>query len=394
MDFKAFGNIEEKTIDSATYLNDYYKIKKSRLMPDAHFSGKVPVGFVGQFDYPIPELTTPDIGCGVTTLIMDFKKPVEFNDKIFNEVREMLEYRETHNTVGEDTFNDYLYIQNFKDKDFYNRTGISKDNTIFQFGQIGSGNHFAEIGAKDNRVYVAIHSGSRNLGAKVWKYWKNFIDKKQHLKRFKKDFSIIARNSNEGEDIKKAFDLYKEYLNDVEFLFSDEDIEQYYNDLIFTTTYASQSRFNTAYAIKDILKKYFGLFTGFEKINTKHNYYSRTDDKWILRKGAIRAFKEHKVVIPKNMKEGIWIAKGKGNEDWMQSAPHGLGRILSRTQARDELNEKDLIDDLKGININKNINDIIDESPRSYKNSNEVRETIEDTVEIIEEIKPVFSFKI
>ena len=128
-----------------------------------------------------------------------------------------------------------------------------------------------------------------------------------------------------------------------------------------------------------------------EEFTTCHNYIDL--DNMILRKGAISAQKGERLIIPMNMRDGSIIGIGKGNPDWNYSAPHGAGRIMSRSKAKATVDLKEFEKSMEGIwtsSVNKNT---IDESPMVYKPIEEIKENIKDTVEIKKIIKPVYNFK-
>ena len=128
-----------------------------------------------------------------------------------------------------------------------------------------------------------------------------------------------------------------------------------------------------------------------ECFETLHNYID--NDTNILRKGAVRANKGEKLIIPMNMRDGSLICIGKGNEDWNYSAPHGAGRLMSRTAARNNITLDNFKDSMKGIFSTSITNSTIDESPMAYKPMKEIIECIKDTVEIKNIIKPIYNFK-
>ena len=113
----------------------------------------------------------------------------------------------------------------------------------------------------------------------------------------------------------------------------------------------------------------------------------------IIRKGAISCYKDEKVLIPLNMADGSLICVGKGNSDWNNSAPHGAGRALSRTRAKDQLTMKEYKEQMKNIFSTCVSISTLDEAPMAYKNSEEIINAIEPTAEIIDHLKPLYNFK-
>lgn len=113
----------------------------------------------------------------------------------------------------------------------------------------------------------------------------------------------------------------------------------------------------------------------------------------ILRKGAIAAHKGEKVLIPINMRDGSVLAIGKGNAEWNFSAPHGAGRLMSRTKAKTELNMNEYKNVMQGIyttSINENT---LDEAPMAYKRLDDIIDVIGESVDVIDVMKPIYNFK-
>ena len=127
--------------------------------------------------------------------------------------------------------------------------------------------------------------------------------------------------------------------------------------------------------------------------DTVHNYIEKVVDVIVVRKGAIAAYKGKEVAIPLNMRDGVIIGVGKGNADWNCSAPHGAGRLMSRSTAKETLSLEDFKNSMKGINSWSIGSSTIDESPMAYKPAESIINAIKDTVDIKAIIKPVYNFK-
>ncbi len=149
--------------------------------------------------------------------------------------------------------------------------------------------------------------------------------------------------------------------------------------------YASHNR----WAIADSILHKMEL-KGISVFQTIHNYIG--DDN-IIRKGAISAYKDEKVLIPINMRDGCIIAIGKGNEDWNYSAPHGAGRIMARGVAKRTLDMQEFKDTMKGVYSTSIVESTLDEAPMAYKPMQEILDNIKDTVEVVKIIKPIYNFK-
>ena len=113
----------------------------------------------------------------------------------------------------------------------------------------------------------------------------------------------------------------------------------------------------------------------------------------ILRKGAIAAHEEEKVLIPINMRDGSVLATGRGNSEWNYSAPHGAGRIMSRTVARNSLDLEEYKKAMEGIYTTSVNEQTIDEAPMAYKSLDDIIDVIRETVDVIEVLKPIYNFK-
>jgi RNA-splicing ligase RtcB len=243
-------------------------------------------------------------------------------------------------------------------------------------------------------IWLTIHSGSRNLGKKVCEYWQKIAVKRKNEKR------LLNTNLESIETIKAKYPKKEwEYrikernskLKDnsvsdgLEYL-EGNDYTEYLNDMQLCQSYAAKNRLFIFHKLKDIYN-----FSNFESIHTIHNFISFDD--MIIRKGAIRSYENELCVIPLNMKDGILICEGKSNPEWNFSAPHGAGRIMSRSEAKRTLNLEDFKEDMKDQMSSSVCMSAIDESPRAYKDSKLIEECIEPTVKIITRIIPIITFK-
>ena len=133
-----------------------------------------------------------------------------------------------------------------------------------------------------------------------------------------------------------------------------------------------------------------GITAG-DSFHTIHNYIDT--DEMILRKGAIAAHEGELVLIPINMRDGSIIAVGKGNPDWNYSAPHGAGRIMSRSSAKELLSMNEYRDAMAGIYTTSINERTLDEAPMAYKSLDDIIDIVEDAVKVIEIMKPIYNFK-
>lgn len=310
------------------------------------------------------------------------EKEVDFQ-KLDNVIRKYIpsgqNVRETYHKNNNKVDLDKLICKNY----------INIDRAMKSLGTLGSGNHFIEIN-KDSEgyLYLVIHSGSRYLGKQVAEYYQglayktlsnNNIDKLKLIDRLKKE----GKQNHIQEELNKIKPIK---VNKQLAYLEGQNLKDYLHDMKIIQEYAYLNRITMAEEIiyrMDLNVDY--------RLNTTHNYIDL--DNMILRKGAISAQKGEMVLIPMNMRDGSLICKGKGNKNWNYSAPHGAGRILSRSKAKDNVTLEEFKDSMKGIwtsSVNENT---IDESPMVYKPMQEIINNIKDTVEILNVIKPVYNFK-
>lgn len=227
---------------------------------------------------------------------------------------------------------------------------------------MGGGNHFIEYGedSASGEGWMTIHCGSRNLGVKVANHWQK-----------------VSQNPRRAE-----------YIG---FLWGDS-LNGYLSDMVIAQAYALYNHHIIRDRIFAILKKLCKAKCA-ESIFTTHNYISVTDDRPMLRKGAIDASEGRKVAIPFNMRDGIAICVGRGNSRWLNTAPHGAGRIMSRAQARKQIALEDFEKTMAGIFSTSVCEGTIDESPMAYKPTDEIIDLIKPTVEVSSIIKPLLNIK-
>ena len=248
-----------------------------------------------------------------------------------------------------------------------NRTGQELDYVLASLGSLGSGNHFCEVNqgvteGGSSTTFLIIHSGSRNFGLKICNYHQ-----------------------------KKAVKIHGPGQKDLAYL-EGEDKEEYLHDMKVAQQYA---QLNRAWMAAKIIDGFFSdIMDGRELGNTiltTHNYINFEDN--IIRKGAIQAREGQLLLIPLNMRDGTILARGKGNPDWNYSAPHGAGRKMSRGAAKKSIKLEDFREQMKGIWTSCVHKSTLDEAPDAYKDSNVIFDTIEETAEIIDVLKPVYNFK-
>lgn len=273
------------------------------------------------------------------------------------------------------------------------RCDINIDNANRSIGSLGGGNHFIEIDRdKDDALWLVIHCGSRHLGIEVCNYYQKAGFKAiRHDDIEAKIKSTIADLKARGleKDIENTIKVIKmQYPNIPEHLAYVEGqlFDDYIHDMKITQEYAKLNRSTIA----DIIIHAMDLHP-VDSFDTIHNYIDV--DNMILRKGSISAQKGERVIIPMNMRDGSLICIGKGNPDWNYSAPHGAGRIMSRGEAKANVDFEAFKKSMEGIYSTSVVQSTVDESPMVYKPIEEIMGNVVDTVDIIDVIKPIYNFK-
>lgn len=364
---------------------------KIRIMPDVHAGAGCVIGFTADLkDMVIPNLIGVDIGCGM--LCIDVTE-LDFS---LSEVDIFI-----HENIPSGRYNNERELTDFNYRDVFCLGYLKNQGTFGKaIGSLGGGNHFIEINKSESgRKYLVIHSGSRNLGKQVADFYQNIaIEELKGSDEFieNREFTINSLKSqgrqNEIQKTLKEMDAEYSHRNppyprELCFL-SGGSMQDYLHDMMICQEYASMNRFTMAQTILRFLHSDIFEVNSFETI---HNYINFEDG--IMRKGAVSAKNGENLIIPINMRDGSLLCVGKGNSDWNQSAPHGAGRLMSRHEAKRKVSMDDYFNSMKGIYTSSVNNDTLDESPMAYKPMQEIIDNIQDTVEIVDIIKPIYNFK-
>ena len=336
-------NIEEAALKQVKDVLDkeWSKGLKIRVMPDVHVGYGVPIGYTQTIkDKVIPNFVGVDIGCGM--LVTKLSNNPDFKID-FNKLEKTIK---SHVPSGFNVFKNRQDI-NLNLNDII--ANFNYDRALRSVGTLGGGNHFIEINKSEKGIYLVIHSGSRHLGVEVNRYWNNKIKPNQ------------------------------DYLEK-------ENFDGYLNDMKIVQKFASINRKR----MRDNILRNMKL-SYINEFETIHNYIDL--EHMILRKGAISARLDELVLIPINMRDGSLIAKGLGNPDWNYSAPHGAGRIMSRTEAKQKVPLEKFKDSMKDVWSKSVSNKTLDESPFVYKDINEIIENTKDQLVILERLIPLYNFK-
>lgn len=380
------NNIEETALSQIIELcNQEFTVgSKIRIMPDAHAGTGCTIGTTMTItDKVVPNLVGVDIGCGMEVAIIN-KHKSEIN---FDQLDEIIRKHIPHGFSVRSKNQRHPYHTQVDYKNI--KAPINIERVMDSMGTLGGGNHFIELNEDETGfVYIVIHSGSRNLGKQIAKYYQNvaydeLMDTKEQRKK------IIAELKAEGQVHKIQEELQKiktpTIKKDLAYL-QGESFYNYMNDMKIAQHYASLNR----KAMIDEIVTRMG-WKIIDSFTTIHNYIDM--EYMILRKGAISAQEGERVIIPINMKDGSIIAYGKGNPDWNFSGPHGAGRIMSRTKAKETLKVEEFVEVMKDVWTTSVSKATIDEAPMVYKPMEEIIENTKDTVEISNIIKPIYNFK-
>ncbi len=357
-----------------------------RIMPDVHAGAGCTIGTTMTItDKVIPNLVGVDIGCGMETVRLK-EKHIELQklDKlIFEKIPSGFAIREKPHRYGEKIDLTELYCYKHIDP-------LRAEKSI---GTLGGGNHFIEADkGEDGSIYIVIHSGSRHLGVETAKFYQNEAYRRLNKSGDKEAAELIARLKAEGREKQIQSELKKltntkttsvpKHLAYCE----GELFDQYIHDMKIVQKFAMLNR----QAMMDEIIKGMHLHVE-EQFTTIHNYIDT--DKMILRKGAVSAEAGEKLLIPINMRDGSLLCTGKGSAEWNFSAPHGAGRLMSRSEAKQSFTVSEFKKQMKGIYTSTVSASTLDECPMAYKPIEDIVNNIGDTVTVNEIIKPIYNFK-
>ena len=316
-----------------------------RIMPDYHAGKGCVIGTtMTVIDKVCPNLVGVDIGCGMLVAYLG-RDEIDL-ENLDNIIRKNI-------PVGFSIRN--KAVEEFTELNNLEAEGLDITRARLSIGTLGGGNHFIEVNkTTDGNLYLVIHTGSRNIGKQVAEYWQN----------------VAIKNS--GYNPKELA-----YLEG-------SAMQSYLHDLEICQRYASLNRKVIADIISDKLSNLHYL-----RQETIHNYISDG----ILRKGAIDASKGKHLIIPINMRDGSILGIGLGNEDYNFSAPHGAGRLMSRSKAKENISMDDFRESMTGIYSTSISESTLDESPFAYKPMQEILDNTVETVSVTHIIKPIYNLK-
>ncbi|NBH72033.1 RtcB family protein [Clostridiaceae bacterium] len=367
---------------------EYVKGLRIRVMPDVHAGAGCTIGTTMTIrDAVVPNLVGVDIGCGMETArLRNRHLELEKLDKlIYEKIPSGYGVRDTAHRL-----NDEIDLNELRCR---KEARLNLERAVRSLGTLGGGNHFIEVDKdEEGELYLVIHSGSRHLGLEVAGFYQDQAYRKLNGNTREDEKALIAAYRAEGreKEIEKALKKLKKQVRTeipkaLAYL-SGALMEDYIHDMHIVQRFAMLNR----KAMMDELVRGMKLKVE-EEFTTIHNYIDT--ESMILRKGAVSAKAGEKLLIPVNMRDGSLICVGKGNEEWNFSAPHGAGRLMSRTQAKKTWIVSEFKKQMKGIYTTSVNAATLDECPMAYKGMEDIVRNIGETAEIVKVIRPVYNFK-
>jgi RNA-splicing ligase RtcB len=357
-----------------------YQDAKIRIMPDAHAGKGCTVGTTMTISNKLtPNLIGLDIGCGMLTIKLKDKE-IDFA-KLDEVIKSKIPCGFNVNESSKKSFD----FSNLRCSKF-----VDLQRAMLSISSLGGGNHFIECGKSElsGEIYLIIHSGSRKLGGDVCKYYQDkAFQNVNEMSKIKENLIKKLKAEHREKDIDKELKKIKKPAVDKDLAYlSGNDFNDYMNDMSIVQKFATLNRETMAEIIIKEMR-----FKETSRFETIHNYIDFK--RMILRKGAVSAEKGEILIIPINMRDGSLLCVGKGNDNWNYSAPHGAGRLMSRSKAKEVLDMYEFADDMKDVYTSSVGTGTLDEAPGAYKSMEEIKEAIKDTVEVIDTIKSIYNFK-
>lgn len=351
-----------------------------RIMPDCHAGKGCTIGTVIKVkDRIVPNTVGVDIGCGMYVCeIVSEHIDLEHLDEVVNK------YIPSGFNVHDVPVRYFAQLTSLFCKDV-----VKWDYIQCSVGTLGGGNHFIEVDrGSDGKHYLVIHSGSRNLGVTVCNYYQKIAERECGIDPSERQMIIDKLKSEcRQREIADAIKNLRPKVKNMALAYLEgKSFMDYLHDMEIAQMYA---RINRETIAEIIFEKMGWSFAG--TFHTVHNYIDTVS--MILRKGAVESAINDKLIIPMNMRDGSLLCVGRGNVDWLYSAPHGAGRLMSRKQAIETLKMSDFEESMSDVYSTSVCQETIDESPMAYKPMQEIIDAVGDTVEILDVIKPIYNFK-
>ena len=383
VDEKAMGQIQN-------LLNqEFVRGSKIRIMPDVHAGMGCTIGTTMTItDKIVPGMVGVDIGCGMETVRLA-EREIDcgrLDRLIRREIPSGFDVRESHHPLNKELDLSALKIARLANLERARRS----------IGTLGGGNHFIEVGAsymaEPGALYLVVHSGSRHLGSEVANHYQEEAHRQLCGSSKKQAAEAIAamkaggRQKEIASAVRNMKQRTKTNIPKALAYVSGELFCDYIHDMKLVQRFAALNRI----AMTEIILEGMGLAAA-ERFTTVHNYIDT--DRMLLRKGAVSAAKGEKLLVPINMRDGSLICIGKGNPDWNESAPHGAGRLMSRTEAMKKLSLERFQNEMKGVFTTSVSRKTLDEAPMAYKSAEAIERHIAPAAEIVERVRPIYNFK-
>lgn len=356
-----------------------------RMMPDIHAGAGCTIGTTMTIkDKICPNLVGVDIGCGMETICIKEKhiEPQKLDRVIRSGIPSGFEIRKKAHRFASNIDLDELYCAK----------KVDIDRAYLSIGTLGGGNHFIEANKDDaGNIYIVVHSGSRHLGLEIATFYQNAAYKsltsysKEEIDAKIEELKVAGRQKEIQQVLKGLKAKYTPIPKPLAYV-EGELFEQYLHDMQIAQRFAELNR----QAMMDTIVKDMGFHVT-EQFTTVHNYIDT--DSMILRKGSVSAQAGERLLIPINMRDGSLLCTGKGNEDWNFSAPHGAGRLMSRSAAKESFTVSEFKKQMEGIYTTSVGRSTLDECPMAYKDISDIVENIGPTAAIDTIIKPIYNFK-
>lgn len=359
--------------------------ERIRMMPDVHAGAGCVIGTTMTVtDRVVPNLVGVDIGCGMETVLIKGRQlePEQLDKFIKFNIPSGFSIRDK----------EHRYAERLRLSELRCAKYISLDRAYLSLGTLGGGNHFIEADKGESGIYIVIHSGSRHLGVEVAKhYQKRAVDELKHsgdadVKKLIAEMKSAGREKEINAALKKLNMQTKKIVPDHLTCVFGSAFDDYIHDMKIVQEFAMMNR----KAMMDDIIRGMKLKVS-DEFTTVHNYIDT--ENMIVRKGSVSAQKGERLIIPINMRDGSLICIGKGNPDWNFSAPHGAGRLFSRSQAKQSFTVSEFKKQMAGIYSSTINSATLDECPMAYKSMNDIVDNIGDTADITEVIKPIYNYK-
>lgn len=356
-----------------------------RMMPDIHAGAGCTIGTTMTINDKIcPNLVGVDIGCGMETVRIkeNFIEPAKLDKVIRADIPSGFSVRSKAHRFAKDIDLSKLYCVK----------KIDIERAYNSIGTLGGGNHFIEANKDDDEnIYIVIHSGSRRLGLEVANYYQEaaYTTLTSYSKEEINNFIEALKDSGRTKEIQSELKKLKSKRSPVpkQLAYVEGELfDRYIHDMRIAQQFAELNR----QAMMDIIVNEMGIHV-IEQFTTIHNYIDT--DNLILRKGAVSAQNGERLLIPINMRDGSLLCTGKGNEDWNFSAPHGAGRLMSRSDAKEAFTVSEFKQQMEGIYTTSVGRSTLDECPMAYKRMDDIVGNIEPTVSVDAIIRPIYNFK-